>query len=72
MATFTVKDVRRVPSPDEGRAGQMDTLVTYELDPFRVYMVKIPKSELTEADVVEAVKKDLEGIQRFIGKELQL
>lgn len=72
MATFKVLDVRRVPSPDNDRVGRMDSLVTYQLDPFRTYMVRIPKDDIVEADILAAVKKDLEGIERFTGKEFQL
>lgn len=72
MAAFKVLDVRSVPSPDEGRVGKMDQLVTYQLDPFRTYMVRIPKDVIEEADIIEAVKKDLASIERFTGKEFQL
>jgi len=72
MATFKVLDVRKLPSPEEPRIGKLDHLVTYQLDPFRTYMVRIPKDDITEADVVEAVKKDLESIERFTGKEFTL
>ena len=72
MPTFKVLDLRRVPSPDEGRVGRMDNLVTYQLDPFRTYMVRIAKDTIEEADILDAVKKDLEGIERFAGKEFQL
>ena len=69
MAKFTVEDVRRIPSPDAARIGKLDHLVTYKLDPFRVYMVRIPKETIEEKDIIEAVKADLEGIERFTGKE---
>lgn len=72
MATFKIKDVRKIPSPDNERVGRLDYLVTYELDPFRVYMVRIPKDVLTEDDIKAAVKKDLEGIAQFTGKEFPL
>jgi len=72
MATFKVLDVRKIPSPDEGRAGMLDHLVTYQLDAFRTYMVRIPKDKISEEDLTEAVKKDLEGIERFTGKEFSL
>jgi len=72
MATFKVLDVRKIPSPDNARVGKMDNLVTYQLDPFRTYMVRIPKELIEEADITEAVKKDLEAIERFTGKEFAL
>jgi len=72
MATFKVLDVRRVPSPEVGRAGKLDYLVTYQLDPLRTYLVRIAKDAIEESDIVEAVKKDLASIERFAGKEFQL
>lgn len=70
MAKFTVLDVRKIPSPEEHRVGQLDHLVTYQLDAFRTYMVRIPKDSIEESDIIEAVKADLESIERFTGKEL--
>lgn len=69
MAKFKVLDVRKIPSPDDIRVGRLDHLVTYQLDPFRTYMVRIPKDTIEESDVIEAVKTDLAGIERFTGKE---
>jgi len=72
MATFKVLDVRKIPSPEDTRVGKLDHLVTYQLDPFRTYMVRIPKDTIEEADITEAVKKDLEAIERFTGKEFSI
>jgi uncharacterized protein YfaT (DUF1175 family) len=69
MAKFKVLDVRKIPSPEDSRIGRLDHLVTYQLDPFRTYMVRIPKDSIEEKDIVEAVRTDLEGIERFTGKE---
>lgn len=72
MAAFKVLDVRKIPSPEEHRVGKLDHLVTYQLDPFRTYMVRIPKDVIEASDIIEAVKKDLEAIERFTGKEFEL
>jgi len=72
MATFKVLDIRKIPSPETGRAGRLDHLITYQLDAFRTYMVRIAKEVIDEKDVIDAVKGDLEGIERFTGKEFQL
>ena len=72
MAKFKVVDVRKIPSPDAGRIGRLDHLVTYQLDQFRTYMVRIPKDVIEEKDVTDAVRADLEGIERFTGKEFEL
>jgi hypothetical protein len=71
MAKFKVKDVRKIPSPDDDRVGRLDYLVTYELDAFRVYFVRIPKDTVDENDVIAAVKKDIEDAERFTGKEFE-
>ena len=70
--TFKVIDTRRVPSADPGRVGRLDWLVTYQLDAYRTYMVTIAKDELSESDITEAVRKDLEAIGRWTGKEFTL
>jgi len=70
--TFKVIDTRRVPSSEPTRIGKLDWLVTYQLDPYRTYMVTIAKDELTEGDITEAVRKDLEAIGRWTGKEFTL
>jgi len=72
MVKFKVLDVRKIPSPDEARVGRLDHLITYQLDAFRTYMVRIPKDTIEESDVIEAVKRDLEGIERFTGKEFSI
>ena len=72
MPTFKVIDVRRIPTPDADRVGQMDTLVTYQLSPLQTYMVRIPNDKPDAAAIIEAVKKDLDDTQRFVGKEFEL
>jgi len=69
MAKFKVTDIRKIPSPDNGRIGMMDHLVTYQLDAFRTYMVRIPKEVIEEKDLIDAVTADLASIERFTGKE---
>jgi hypothetical protein len=72
MATFKVIDIRRVPSAEPNRVGKLDYLVTYQLDPFRTYMLTIAADELTDQLLVEAVKKDLASMERFAGREFSL
>jgi len=50
MAKFKVLDIRKIPSPDDARVGRLDHLVTYQLDAFRTYMVRIPKDRIEEPD----------------------
>jgi len=70
--TVKVVDVRDVPSTDPGRIGKIDVLITYQLDPTHIYMVRIPKEEFTEAKVREVIKRDVEEKRRWVGKELTL
>lgn len=72
METFKVIDVRRVPSADPARLGKLDYLVTYQLDAYRTYMVTITKDELSDEIIKEAVKKDLDAMAKFTGKEFEL
>jgi len=67
-----ILDVRDVPSTEPGRIGKIDVLVTYQLDPTHIYMVRIPKEEFTDEKVKEVIKKDVEEKKRWVGKELTL
>lgn len=70
--SFKVLDTRRVPSADPTRVGKLDWLVTYQLDAYRTFMVMIPQDQLSEDIIREAVKKDLEAVMAWAGKELTL
>jgi len=72
MAKFKVLDIRKVPSGQADRAGRMDHLVTFQLDPLRTYFTAISKDTIDDKDIIEAVKAELEGMQRFTGKEFEL
>lgn len=65
-------DVRPVPSTDASRLGKMDTLVTYRVDQFRVYVVRIPNENPSEEDIRNAIREQLEKIGRWAGKKLTL
>lgn len=72
METFKIIDVRRVPSAYPDRLGKLDYLVTYQLDAYRTYMVAIPKDELSDEIIKDAVKKDLSAMEKFTGREYEL
>jgi len=65
-----ILDIRTVPSVDPERLGKLDTLVTYQVDNFRVYVLRIPKEEVTEEDLKKYIKEDLKKREKFVGKEL--
>ena len=70
--TFKVIDTRRIPSAEPNRIGKLDWLVTYQLDPYRTYMVTISVDELTEDIIKDAVRKDIEAVGRWTGQEFSL
>jgi len=70
--SFKVIDTRRIPSADPARLGKLDWLVTYQIDAYRTYMVTIAQDELSETEIKEAVRKDLEAISRWVGQEFTL
>jgi len=67
--SFKVIDVRRIPSAEPSRVGKLDFLVTYQLDAYRTYMVTIPRDELSEDVIREAVSKDIAAIEKWTGTE---
>jgi len=69
---FKVIDVRKIPSAEPNRVGKLDFLVTYQLDAYRTYMVTIPRDELTEDVIKEAVSKDIAAIEKWTGTEFTL
>lgn len=72
MPKFKVKDVQKIPSGEDGRAGRFDTLVIYELDPLRVHMVTIPKEKIDKQDIIDAVKEDIEKTKSFTEMEFEI
>jgi len=50
----------------------MDVLITYRVGPMQTGTVMIPKEDLTEAKVKEAVQKDVEAKTKLIGLKFQV
>ena len=67
-----ILDVREVPSTDPERFGKMDVLITYQVDPMHVYIIRLPKEEFNEERVREAIRADLEEKAKWLGRELEL
>lgn len=67
-----ILDIRTVPSTEPERAGQMDTLVTYQLDPQHVYMIRIQKEKPSTEEIHRAVREDFAGKQEVIGTRIQV
>jgi len=68
----TILDVRDIPSTEPGRIGKIDVLVTYQIDPAHVYMIRIPKEEFTEERLTEEIKRDVAEKRRWIGKKIAI
>lgn len=65
---LVVVNVVDVPSPEPGRAGKMDKLITYEKDPLHRYMIRIPEEEATEERIVSAIQTDWAKRRAWIGR----
>ena len=69
---FKVVNVRQIPSPNEGRLGRFDWLVTYQVGPFHTDIVAIPVDTLTPDIIREHVRKHLDLTQQFTNQEYTL
>lgn len=62
-----ILDTREFPSTNPERAGKLDTLITYQLDPQHVYTIIEPKSDLSKEEVSELVRADFKKKQGIVG-----
>jgi hypothetical protein len=70
--TVKILDKRDFPSSDPKRIGKFDTVVTYQIDAFHTYLVTIPKETFNDQTLAEAIKKDIEERNKWVGKELKI
>jgi len=74
--TVKILDKREIPSADPSRVGKMDSMITYQIDTFRTYLITVPAEELTpeaEDQVIKAaIRADMAERERWAGKELQI
>lgn len=70
--TVKILDVRDFPSTDPARVGKFDTIVTYQLDAFRTYLLTIPKELFNEERLKAEIRKELTEKALWVGKELKL
>lgn len=68
---FTVIDVRDLPSADPARMGKWDKIVVYEVDPEHRYSVAAPAETFSEETLRTAVKADMQGRAKWVGKTFQ-
>lgn len=57
-----------VLSADPGRLGKYDIWITYQVDAVRTDMVIIPKEQVTEAKILEAIKAKEAERAKLVGK----
>ena len=70
--TFTVVDVRRMPSPNPQRMGKYDQMVVYELGPGQRFVLSLPAEGFTEETLRAAVKADLAERGKWLNREIKL
>jgi len=61
-----------IPSREPSRLGEMDTLITYQVDPLHTYSVIIPESHPSEADIMAAVRADYAQRSKISNMEIPL
>lgn len=69
MATVQVLRVHILPTSDAKRAGQQDTVVAYQVDgdPLKTRIVSVPGGNLSEQQLQQAVKADVDKINKLEG-----
>lgn len=67
-----ILDERSIPSGDPERVGRFDTLVTYQIDPLRTYVVVIPKEKFSDEAMKEAIQKDMAAREKIVGREIEV
>lgn len=65
---FKVIDVRDLPSADPARMGKWDKIIVYEIDPEHRYSVAVPAETFSEDTLRAAVKADMQGRTKWVGK----
>ena len=74
--TVKILDKREIPSAAPDRVGKMDSMITYQIDTFRTYLITVPAEELTlekEDQVIKAaIRADMAERERWASKELQI
>jgi hypothetical protein len=61
--------VHILPTSDAKRAGQQDTVVAYQVDgdPLKTRIVSVPGGNLSEQQLQQAVKADVDKINKLEG-----
>lgn len=59
-------------STEQGRIGKTDVAITYRIGQYQVGTVRIPKEDLTEEKVKEAIRKDVELHAKYLGMKFKV
>jgi len=69
----------RIPSPEPGRVGKYDELITYQDEAMRTYVLSIPAEDLegkTEEEqlaiITERIRAQIQERRRWVGREIQI
>jgi hypothetical protein len=67
-----VISVLDIPSSDPMRLGQMDSMVTYRIDPLHTFSIRLQKTRPSKADIETAVRADWALRKDTLGMKVQL
>ena len=67
MVDAKIIDVRDIPSGEAERIGKMDTMITYQFDAFRTYIITLPKETFTKEKLIEEIRKQEHERAQLIG-----
>jgi len=70
--TAKIISVISIPSRDPERLGEMDTMITYQVDPLHTYSVIIPSAHPTESEIMAAVRADYAQRSKISNMEIPL
>jgi hypothetical protein len=72
MPEIEILDVVEIFSPQPGRIGKKDVMVTYTVGGVRRYVVTLPAEDASEAKIVEHIKKVEAERQKVVGKKFTI
>jgi hypothetical protein len=67
-----IVDKREIPTAEPARVGKLDVLITYQLEGFKTYLIRIPQEEFNEEELVKRIKVEMEERALWTGKELEI
>ena len=68
MAEARIIDSRKVPSVNQNRLGKFDQLITYNMGPGQTFLIVMDAERVTDAAVLEAIKRDIAERGALVGR----